>query len=195
MAYSLTARHKYRLGSNVIILLSSHTHKSAYVITSSNHHAKYPDSLTSIDRAAMEDTHKTRIRERDIATEPNISNGQVLETSTTSSHTKLKSRHLYMIATEGQCSSLFLDPRISSHHGSLTTIRMHRNCISRRLWQNIEQRRPSSYPRRIRYHMLRRLGLFLFEIAAFIPLDGAAPDHYITRFLSNSFGFTIGWNC
>ncbi|KAH7125793.1 amino acid permease-domain-containing protein [Dactylonectria macrodidyma] len=36
----------------------------------------------------------------------------------------------------------------------------------------------------------------LFEISAYIPLNGAAPDHYITRFLPKSFGFAMGWkNC
>lgn len=34
----------------------------------------------------------------------------------------------------------------------------------------------------------------LFEMAACIPLNGAAPDHYSTRFLSKSFGFAMGWN-
>lgn len=31
-------------------------------------------------------------------------------------------------------------------------------------------------------------------MATFIPLDGAAPDHFATRFLSKSFGFALGWN-
>lgn len=34
----------------------------------------------------------------------------------------------------------------------------------------------------------------LFEMAAFMPLDGAAPDFYVTRFISRSFGFALGWN-
>lgn len=34
----------------------------------------------------------------------------------------------------------------------------------------------------------------LFEMAACIPLNGAAPDHYSARFLSKSFGFAMGWN-
>lgn len=34
----------------------------------------------------------------------------------------------------------------------------------------------------------------LFEMAAFLPLNGAGPDHYTTRFLSKSFGFAMGWN-
>ena len=34
----------------------------------------------------------------------------------------------------------------------------------------------------------------LLEMAASIPLNGAAPDHYTTRFLSKSFGFAMGWN-
>lgn len=31
-------------------------------------------------------------------------------------------------------------------------------------------------------------------MAAFLPLNGAATDHYTTRFLSKSFGFAMGWN-
>ncbi|EQL31945.1 hypothetical protein BDFG_05839 [Blastomyces dermatitidis ATCC 26199] len=34
----------------------------------------------------------------------------------------------------------------------------------------------------------------LLEIAAYIPLHGAAPDFYSTAFLSKSFGFALGWN-
>ncbi|OJD25024.1 hypothetical protein ACJ73_03615 [Blastomyces percursus] len=34
----------------------------------------------------------------------------------------------------------------------------------------------------------------LLEIAAYIPLHGAAPDFYSTTFLSQSFGFALGWN-
>lgn len=34
----------------------------------------------------------------------------------------------------------------------------------------------------------------LFEMATFMPLNGASPDHYTTRFLSKSFGFALGWN-
>jgi len=34
----------------------------------------------------------------------------------------------------------------------------------------------------------------LFEMASFLPLNGAGPDHYTTRFLSKSFGFAMGWN-
>lgn len=34
----------------------------------------------------------------------------------------------------------------------------------------------------------------LLEIAAYLPLHGAAPDSYTTRFLSKSFGFALGWN-
>lgn len=34
----------------------------------------------------------------------------------------------------------------------------------------------------------------LFEMATYIPLNGQAPDHYTTRFLSKSFGFAMGWN-
>jgi amino acid transporter len=34
----------------------------------------------------------------------------------------------------------------------------------------------------------------LFEMATYIPLNGEAPDHYTTRFLSKSFGFAMGWN-
>lgn len=34
----------------------------------------------------------------------------------------------------------------------------------------------------------------LFEMAAYIPLNGSGPDHYTTRFLSKSFGFALGWN-
>lgn len=37
-------------------------------------------------------------------------------------------------------------------------------------------------------------GTLLFEMAAFMPLDGAAPDYYITHFISKSFGFALGWN-
>lgn len=34
----------------------------------------------------------------------------------------------------------------------------------------------------------------MFEMAAFIPLNGAGPDTYTTRLLSKSFGFAMGWN-
>lgn len=34
----------------------------------------------------------------------------------------------------------------------------------------------------------------LLEMATFLPLHGAAPDSYSTRFLSKSFGFSLGWN-
>lgn len=34
----------------------------------------------------------------------------------------------------------------------------------------------------------------MFEMATFIPLNGAGPDTYTTRLLSKSFGFAMGWN-
>lgn len=34
----------------------------------------------------------------------------------------------------------------------------------------------------------------LSELASAIPLHGAGPDQYVTRFLSKSFGFALGWN-
>lgn len=34
----------------------------------------------------------------------------------------------------------------------------------------------------------------LFEMATYMPLNGASPDQYTSRFLSKSFGFAMGWN-
>lgn len=52
----------------------------------------------------MSDADKPGVLEKDAATEPDkVSDGQVLETgSNAGSHTKLKSRHLYMIAMGGK---------------------------------------------------------------------------------------------
>jgi amino acid permease len=52
----------------------------------------------------MSDADKPEVLEKDAATEPDkVSDGQVLETgSNAGSHTKLKSRHMYMIAMGGK---------------------------------------------------------------------------------------------
>lgn len=42
--------------------------------------------------------------------------------------------------------------------------------------------------------MVWAFGTLLFEMATFMPLDGASCDHYTTRFVSRSFGFALGWN-
>lgn len=53
----------------------------------------------------MSDADKIQLPEKDMAAEPgNVSNGQVLETGAAGSHSKLKSRHLYMIAMGGKIS-------------------------------------------------------------------------------------------
>jgi len=51
----------------------------------------------------MSDADKTEVPEKDMTTESDkVSRGQVLETGTAGSHSKLKSRHLYMIAMGGK---------------------------------------------------------------------------------------------
>lgn len=53
----------------------------------------------------MLDTEKPEVLEKDVVTDPaHVSDGQMLETpgNNASSHAKLKSRHLYMIAMGGK---------------------------------------------------------------------------------------------
>ena len=51
----------------------------------------------------MSDADKTEVPEKDMTTESDkVSQGQVLETGRAGSHSKLKSRHLYMIAMGGK---------------------------------------------------------------------------------------------
>jgi hypothetical protein len=86
----------------------------------------------------MSDTDKTQLPEKDMATEPaNISNGQVLETDAAGSHSKLKSRHLYMIAMGGKKDILISRrPRTKNQLTAaiITSRRLHRNRIFGGLW-------------------------------------------------------------
>ncbi|KAJ5601232.1 proline permease PrnB [Penicillium lagena] len=123
----------------------------------------------------MSNADKTQLPEKDMATElANISNGQVLETGAASSHSKLKSRHLYMIAMGGCIGTAYLvgsGKTLSRGGPALALVGFIIICSV--VWV---------------------FSTLLFEMAAYIPLNGAGPDYYTTHFLSKSFGFAMGWN-
>ncbi|KAJ5807963.1 proline permease PrnB [Penicillium riverlandense] len=123
----------------------------------------------------MSDADKTQLPEKDMSTEPaNISNGQVLETDAAGSHSKLKSRHLYMIAMGGCIGTAYLvgSGKTLSRGGPALALAGFITICS----------------------VVWVFSTLLFEMVAYIPLNGAGPDYYTTHFLSKSFGFAMGWN-
>ncbi|TQV95837.1 proline permease PrnB [Cordyceps javanica] len=87
---------------------------------------------------------------------------------------KLKDRHLYMIAMGGCIGTAFLvgSGRTLSRGGPALTVAGFVTMCS----------------------VVWVFATLMFEMATFLPLNGAGVDTYATRLLSESFGFAMGWN-
>lgn len=142
--------------------------------------------------------------EKDVdSAEPAVSGGRVVEACEANSQTKLKSRHLYMIAIGGKrhapcCPALACPPHEIGHSPNHSPKWI--GCVGTAFLvgsgRTLSQGGPAFTLAGFVTicFMVWVFSTLLFEMATFMPLDGAAPDYYTTRFLSRSFGFALGWN-
>ncbi|KAJ3499518.1 hypothetical protein NLG97_g266 [Lecanicillium saksenae] len=122
----------------------------------------------------MSDDNEIRVSEDEMAQpQPDLSQSE-MGRKRSNAQTKLKERHLYMIAMGGCIGTAFFvgSGRTLSRGGPALTLAGYVTVCC----------------------VVYVVSTLMFEMAAFMPLNGVGADTYTTRLLSKSFGFAMGWN-
>ncbi|KAJ4150880.1 hypothetical protein LMH87_011609 [Akanthomyces muscarius] len=121
----------------------------------------------------MSDDGTMRVSEEPMGADPANSRGE-MQHGHAAAQTRLKNRHLYMIAMGGCIGTAYLvgSGRTLSRGGPALALAGFVT-TSATVWV---------------------FATLMFEMAACMPLHGAGADTYATRLLSRSFGFAMGWN-